>query len=146
MTANKTHIIGLMVCILTIGTTAQAASIWARRNQTAKPLFADDKANQVGDLLTIVISEDHKVDNKVKRDLSRDSSRQLGIGEKDISIEHVLPTVSEVNIDLQSSKSLKGKSDYKDETNDRRFDYCRGSGYSSPTVTLVVISGRAVAM
>lgn len=115
MTANKTHLIGLMVCILTIGTTAQAASIWARRNQTAKPLFADDKANQVGDLLTIVISEDHKVDNKVKRDLSRDSSRQLGIGEKDISIEHVLPTVSEVNIDLQSSKSLKGKSDYKDE-------------------------------
>lgn len=90
-------------------------SIWAKRGQASKDVYADDKANQIGDLLTIVISEDHKVDNKVKRDLSRNSSRSLKLGEKDISIEHVLPTIPEVNVDLQSGKSLSGKSDYKDE-------------------------------
>lgn len=95
--------------------TCQASSIWARRASTSKAVYADDKANQIGDLLTIIISEDHKVDNKVKRDASRNSNRQLTIGAKDISVEHVLPTVPEVNIDLQSGKSLQGKSDYKDE-------------------------------
>jgi flagellar L-ring protein precursor FlgH len=92
-----------------------ASSIWAKRASTSKALYADDKANQIGDLLTIVISEEHKVDNKVKRDLSRNSSNQFGIGEKDISVEHILLTVPEVNVDLSSSKSLQGKSDYKDE-------------------------------
>jgi flagellar L-ring protein precursor FlgH len=105
----------MMAVTLAGATVCHAASIWAKRAQTSKALYADDKANQIGDLLTIIINEDHKVDNKVKRDLSRASNMQLGIGEKDISVEHVLPTVPEVNIDLQSSKSLQGKSDYKDE-------------------------------
>jgi flagellar L-ring protein precursor FlgH len=111
----KRQIVLMMVMTLMAATVCHAASIWAKRAQTSKALYADDKANQIGDLLTIVINEDHKVDNKVKRDLSRSSNRQLAIGEKDISVEHVLPSVPEVNIDLQSSKSLQGKSDYKDE-------------------------------
>lgn len=101
--------------VLMAGAVCRAESIWAKRSQTSKAVYADDKANQIGDLLTIIISEDHKVDNKTKRDLSRSSNKQLNIGEKDISIEHVLPTVPEVNVDLGSNKSLNGKSDYKDE-------------------------------
>lgn len=111
----KRQIVLMMVMTLAAAPVCRAASIWAKRAQTSKALYADDKANQIGDLLTIIINEDHKVDNKVKRDLSRASTMELGIGEKDISVEHVLPTVPEVNIDLQSSKSLQGKSDYKDE-------------------------------
>jgi flagellar L-ring protein precursor FlgH len=101
--------------VLTGAGICRAESIWAKRSPTSKALYADDKANQIGDLLTIVINEDHKVDNKVKRDLSRDSSKSLNIGEKSVSVEHVLPTVPEINVELGSSKSLKGKSDYKDE-------------------------------
>ncbi|NLW83483.1 MAG: flagellar basal body L-ring protein FlgH [Phycisphaerae bacterium] len=104
----------LLTAVMSVAT-CQASSIWARRTSTSKALYADDKANQIGDLLTIIISEDHKVDNKVKRDASRNTSRQLAVGAKDISVEHVLPTVPEVNIDLKSGKSLQGKSDYKDE-------------------------------
>ena len=111
----KRQIALMIVMTLVFGTACRAGSIWAKRAQTSKALYADDKANQIGDLLTIIINEDHKVDNKVKRDLSRSSGRELGIGAKDISVEHVLPSVPEVNIDLQSSKSLQGKSDYKDE-------------------------------
>ena len=105
----------MMAVVMVCPAVCRASSIWAKRAPTSKALYADDKANQVGDLLTIIISEDHKVDNKVKRDLSRTNNHQLGIVERDISIEYVMPKVPEVNVDLQSRKSLQGKSDYKDE-------------------------------
>jgi len=94
---------------------AEGGSIWAKRSQASKPLYADDKANQVGDVLTIIISEQHKVDNKVKRDLNRNSQRSFELGDDDISVGHLLPSVSKVKVDMESQKSLSGKSDYKDE-------------------------------
>ena len=92
-----------------------AGSIWAKRGQNAKPFYADDKANQIGDILTIVVNEEHKVDNKVKRDLNRSSDRSFEISDKDIQIGNVIPSVSTVGVNLDSEKSLSGKSDYKDE-------------------------------
>lgn len=105
----------LLATVLAVSAGACGGSIWAKRSQNSKPLYADDKANQVGDILTIIIFEDHKVDNKVERDLERTSNRSLGISSGDISIGHVLPNVSEVNLDLASDKALSGKSDYTDE-------------------------------
>jgi len=90
-------------------------SIWARRSANSKALFADDKAIEVGDLLTIIINEDHKVDNKVKRDLERTSSRELNLDGQDISVEHIMPSVPSVSVNTESSKKLNGKADYKDE-------------------------------
>ncbi|HOQ03836.1 MAG TPA: flagellar basal body L-ring protein FlgH [Anaerohalosphaeraceae bacterium] len=104
----------LMVLLLSSGS-LQAGSIWAKRTTAAKPMYADDKANQIGDVLTIIISEIHKVDNKVKQDLSRTSDRSFDLGGDDISVGHILPNVSKVKVDVDSSKSLSGKSDYKDE-------------------------------
>ena len=112
---RKHYIIWMVMLTLVTGSMCRASSIWARRSTTSKPMYADDKANQVGDLLTIVISEDHRVDNKVNRDLSQSTNRQLGLGQRDISVEHVMPKVPEVNIDLQSGRSHQGRSDYKDE-------------------------------
>jgi len=100
-------------CLLAVS--AEAGSIWAKRSENPKSLYADDKANQIGDVLTIVISETHKVDNKVKRDTSRTSERSFEVGDDDLSIGHILPSVSKVKVDVDSSKSLNGKSDYKDE-------------------------------
>ena len=93
----------------------EAGSIWAKRGQNSKPLYADDKANQVGDILTIIVSEDHKVDSKVKRDLNRSSDRTFEISDKDIQIDGIIPSVSTIGVNLDSEKSLSGKSDYKDE-------------------------------
>jgi flagellar L-ring protein precursor FlgH len=104
-----------MAAVLLLAPGARAGSIWAKRSQTSKPLYADDKANQVGDILTIIIFEDHKVDNKVERDLERSSERSLGVDTGDLSIGHILPSVSKVNVNLESEKTLSGKSDYKDE-------------------------------
>lgn len=94
---------------------SSGGSIWAKRSQTSKPLYADDKANQIGDILTIVIQEDHKVDNKIKRDLERSSKRELELDGADIKVEHLVPSLPSVGLNTESSKKLNGKADYKDE-------------------------------
>jgi flagellar L-ring protein precursor FlgH len=104
-----------MLLVMLCGSDCFGGSIWARRSANSKALFADDKAIQVGDLLTIIINEDHKVDNKVKRDLERTSSRELNLNSEDIKVEHILPSVPSVSVNTDSSKKLNGKADYKDE-------------------------------
>ncbi|MHC5083162.1 MAG: flagellar basal body L-ring protein FlgH [Planctomycetota bacterium] len=113
---KQIQIILLMMLVFVCGVNVycQAGSIWAKRSHNAKDLYADDKANQIGDVLTILIAEDHKVDNKVNRDLERSSSRELEFDSKDISFGSVHP-IPDVSINTGSSKKLNGKSDYKDE-------------------------------
>ena len=106
--AAVTVLIGLIAPV-------QGGSIWAKRGLSTKPIYADDKANQVGDLLTIIILEDHKVDSKVERELERDSSRAFEVSGDDIVIGDAVPHVSTVRVALDSEKSLSGTSDYKDE-------------------------------
>ena len=69
------------VCVLALfGDDCRAGSIYAKRSQNSKPFYSDDKAYRIGDVLTIIIVEDHKVDNKVERDLERQSSRLIELG------------------------------------------------------------------
>ena len=107
-------LVAMLVFVCMVNVYCQAGSIWAKRSHNAKDLYADDKANQIGDVLTIIIAEDHKVDNKVNRDLSRSSSRELEFDSDSISIGSVHP-IPDVSISTGSNKSLNGKSDYKDE-------------------------------
>ncbi|MBN2513425.1 MAG: flagellar basal body L-ring protein FlgH [Sedimentisphaerales bacterium] len=100
---------------LVLSSVCQAGSIWAKKSATSKALYADDKAIQVGDLLTVVINEDHKVDNKVKTDLQKSTSNSLLINGDDNKIEHVIPSIPDVSLGASSSKSVNGKADYKDE-------------------------------
>jgi flagellar L-ring protein precursor FlgH len=78
-------------------------------------LYSDDKAYRAGDVLTIIITEDHKVKNKVERDLERESSRVLNLDGDKISLERILPSVPDLKINTASKKTLQGKADYKDE-------------------------------
>jgi flagellar L-ring protein precursor FlgH len=102
----------------------QAASIWAKRDQNKKDLYADDKARHIGDVLTITISEASKVDNKQNRNLSKTTSRsidfdgQLGITSSTPSGEvtgNYLPRMPGIKMAAESSNKLDGKADYKDE-------------------------------
>ena len=99
---------------LVLSSGLHAGSIWAKRGKTAQSLYADDVARNIGDVLTIKITEGSKVDNKAKRDLqkqtglSSDFNGQVGIG-------RVLPTVPGFTMDAQSDNSLKSKADFKDE-------------------------------
>jgi len=116
---KKTYLGGIlcvtMCAVALVGRDCSAGSIYAKRGQNSKPFYSDDKAYRIGDVLTIVIAEEHKVDNKVKRDLERESSRSIELGSSDIMVEHILPSVPSVNVEASSSKSLEGKANYKDE-------------------------------
>ena len=56
----------LTVFVLFSATCSQAGSIWAKRDKNMKALYADDVARQIGDILTINITEDSKVDKRPK--------------------------------------------------------------------------------
>ncbi len=101
--------------VLVLSSVCQAGSIWAKKSATSKALYADDKAIQVGDLLTVVINEDHKVDNKVKTDLQKSTSNSLLINGDENKIENVIPNIPDVSLGASSKKSVNGKADYKDE-------------------------------
>ena len=111
-------------CVLVAGVVCSdgfCGSIWAKRSRNAKPIYSDDKANQIGDILTIVISEDHAIDSKVKTTLLKDTDRELTIDgnlnriDAGSVINKILPNTPSVGIDMSSSKSLTGKAEYKDE-------------------------------
>ncbi len=92
----------------------QAGSIWARRDRNMKQLYADDVAHQIGDILTIKITEASTVDNKAKRDLKKETNRSTSFN-GELNIDHILPSVPGFSMSAESSNELKGKADYKDE-------------------------------
>jgi len=92
----------------------QAGSIWAKRGQTAPSLYTDDVARHIGDVLTIKVTEDSKVDNKAKRDLQKQTSLSSDFDGK-LNIGRILPTVPGFTMDASSDNNLKSKADFKDE-------------------------------
>jgi flagellar L-ring protein precursor FlgH len=104
----------LMVLMLLPATCLQAGSIWAKRDKNMKELYADDVARQIGDILTIKINEDSKVDNKAKRDLKNETDKSTTFDGK-LGIDHILPSIPGFTMSAESSNELKSKADYKDE-------------------------------
>ncbi len=118
---RKIVLIMLLVFVHLFASWCNAGSIWAKRGPNSKSIYSDDKANQIGDILTIVINEDSKIDNKVKRDLEKKTSRDLTFDDNNQIIDAgdivngLLPNLPSFKLTTSSEKSLEGKSDYKDE-------------------------------
>jgi flagellar L-ring protein precursor FlgH len=110
-----------MVFVLWPAACLQAGSIWSKRDKNMRDLYTDDVARQIGDILTINISEASKVDNKAKRDLKRETDRSSAFnGELGVNTanHNLLPRMPGFTMDAESTNELKSKADYKDE---RRF-------------------------
>lgn len=108
----------LLIMAVSISSQLFGGSIWAKRTENKKSLYADDTARQVGDILTIVIAEEHKTDNKVSRDLSSKTSRSTTFnGELGIKTpnSNLLPRMPGFTMSAESDRDLSGASDYKDE-------------------------------
>ena len=103
-----------LMMLLFIGEVSFAGSIWAKRDQNRMRLYADDVARHIGDVLTIVISEDSKVDNTAKRDMQKETSRSSDFN-GDLGIDKVLPSIPGFTMDSSSANELKSKADFKDE-------------------------------
>ena len=97
--------------ILLTATCSHAGSIWAKRGKDMKVIYADDVARQIGDVLTITISENSKVDNKAKRDLQKETDRSTTFnGELGKFAD-----LGDMGVAASSDNELKSKADYKDE-------------------------------
>jgi flagellar L-ring protein precursor FlgH len=95
-----------------------AGSIWAKREKNMGGLYADDVARNIGDVLTIMISEDSKVDNKAKRDLKKETDKSTTFnGELGITTpnHNLLPRIPGITMSAESTNELKSKADFKDE-------------------------------
>ncbi len=103
--------IALTTSILLSTDCSQAGSIWARRNKNMKAVYADDVARQIGDVLTIKITENSTVDNKAKRDMKKGTNRST-IFNGDIG---GFADLGEFGMSAESDNELKSKADYKDE-------------------------------
>lgn len=120
----KNKIITALIIISYTACLLNADSIWAKRDQSKTDLYADAKARHIGDVLTVLIAEESKVDNKSNRNMNKDTSRsvnfngQLGIVEKTPSGEVVgnyLPRMPGMTMAAASTNKFDSKADYKDE-------------------------------
>jgi flagellar L-ring protein precursor FlgH len=102
---------------------SRAGSIWAKRDKNMKAVYADDVARRIGDVLTITITENSKVDNKAKRDLKKETDRSTIFDGKLGNFADL----GEFGMSAESDNELKSKADYKDE---RKF---------ADNITVVVI-------
>jgi flagellar L-ring protein precursor FlgH len=93
---------------------SEGDSIWAKRPKSTRSIYADDVARQIGDVLTIVISEDSKIDNKAKRDMKKEADKSTTFNGQ-LNIDHILPSMPGFTMAAESANELKSKADYKDE-------------------------------
>jgi len=111
---NSAMTLVALALVLLTWSRVDAGSIWAKRGMNAGMLYADDVARNIGDTLTIKIAEDSKVDNKGKRDLTKETSRSSEFT-GDLNIDHILPRIPGFTMSAESSNELKSKADFKDE-------------------------------
>ncbi len=79
-----------------------------------RDLYTDDVARNIGDILTIKISELSKVDNKAKRDLKKETNKSTAFN-GELGIDHILPSIPGFTMSAESTNELKSKADFKDE-------------------------------
>ncbi len=108
---NKKLLLVLTASVLLSTACSQAGSIWAKGDKNMKAVYADDVARQIGDVLTITITENSTVDNKAKRDMKKETDRST-IFNGDLGS---FADLGEFGMGAQSGNDLKSKADYKDE-------------------------------
>jgi len=100
----------VLACTIFLSEGLYAGSIWAKRAKNTGTVYADDVARSIGDVLTIRITEDSKVDNKAKRDLQKQTARS-----SDFNGDLDFGSIAGFTMSAESSNELKSKADFKDE-------------------------------
>lgn len=116
MKNKKMSLLILILLVLCSTSYLHADSIWAKRDNKQKDLYADNTAHNIGDVITILISEESTVDNKATRTLSKSTTRDQNFN-GDVGIEHIVTNIPAVKfgVGTEHSNTLDGKADYKDE-------------------------------
>ncbi len=88
-----------------------AGSIWSKRDKNMKEPYTDNVAQKIGDILTINISEDSKVDNSSERDLEKSVSKSVDFNGEIGNFTDL----GEFGVSAGSDNTLSGKAEYQDE-------------------------------
>jgi flagellar L-ring protein precursor FlgH len=121
---NKILLIFVLTASIFLSTAcSHAGSIWAKRDKNTRTIYADDVARQIGDVLTITITENSTVDNKAKRDMKKETDRST-VFNGDLGR---FADLGEFGMSAEADNELKSKADYKDE---RKF---------ADSITVVVV-------
>jgi flagellar L-ring protein precursor FlgH len=113
MNNRRSFLVVFIILLLVSGEVVMAGSIWARKDRNSKDYYSDDVARNIGDILTIKIDEDSKVDKKGKRDLKKETDRSSAFNGK-LGINGV-PAMPGFTMSAETSNELKSKADFKDE-------------------------------
>jgi flagellar L-ring protein precursor FlgH len=116
MNTKKQSLVISVLFVLCFAGDIYADSIWAKRDQSKKNLYAEDKARYIGDVLTIKVSEISSVNNKGKRSLSKTTARGANF-DGQAGIEHLLPKLPALSVGAGTThtNTLEGKADNKDD-------------------------------
>ncbi|MHC4295078.1 MAG: flagellar basal body L-ring protein FlgH [Planctomycetota bacterium] len=112
----------LVICglaaVLFGGSAANAGSIWAKGSRRTCQLFTDSKAQDLGDVLTIVIEEDSKIENETSRKMDKTTARKAEM-DGTLDLANILQPIGEhifdfPKLDFTSSSSTEfdGGADY----------------------------------
>lgn len=99
---------GLLALALVAGivTVAQADSIWARRSPRFGFLFNDNRARNVGDVLTLILSETTAIGQREQRQTSRASTIAEQFGFEGASSSDSVSRAGAASLDLSSASNL----------------------------------------
>jgi flagellar L-ring protein precursor FlgH len=102
------------ICLTT--TKGQADSLWQKRDPQRAFLFQDSKARNVGDLLTVIISESSEVDNSEDKSMNKASSNSVSSDFEATSGGGLADQASNASLDIANSakRAFSGKASYRD--------------------------------
>jgi len=112
----KTCLVVSLVVVCSVAETSRADSLWQRRNPQRSYLCQDSRARNVGDLVTIVVTESTEVDNSEDKLLSKNSGSSVK-SDFEASTGGGLGTqASNAALDMSSTagRNFAGKASYKD--------------------------------
>lgn len=109
---------GALAATTALAGPALAGSLWAKGSARTRAIVTDDTARNVGDVLTIIIAEQSKIENETNRNAEKKTSRDAKMSGK-VSFNNVAGSVGEhifdfPDVDYASSSGSKfdGKSNY----------------------------------
>ena len=106
---------------LAAATAALGGSIWAKGNARTQAIHSDDTARQVGDVLTIVINEQSKIENGSERKLEKQSTREASIQSNMDALRGLdaatgkLFSLKDLSLKTSGNTKFDGKADFESD-------------------------------
>lgn len=120
-TLKKSAATAFVIIIFVTGVTAttndaMGDSLWKKRDPQRAYLFYDSRARNVGDLLTLIISESSEVENSENRSMDKNSSNGASADYAAGSSGGLATQAANASLDFASSakRAFSGKANYRD--------------------------------